>query len=127
MRRKVSRPPREAVIVRCDYSTVNSPTTLLHKITLAEGVSFLLLLGIAMPMKYALGYAIAVKIAGWIHGVLFISLCLALFRVWRTAKWPISRCAMVFAAALLPLGPFILDRRMDSWDEEFQSGHPVEK
>ena len=44
-----------------------------------EGVSFLILLGVAMPLKYAAGLPIAVKIVGWAHGVLFILFVLALW------------------------------------------------
>ncbi|MEL0005162.1 MAG: DUF3817 domain-containing protein, partial [Opitutales bacterium] len=43
-----------------------------------EGISYLLLLGIAMPMKYFFGFPMAVKIVGMAHGVLFIAYCLLL-------------------------------------------------
>mgnify|MGYP001566950446 CR=1 FL=1 len=46
--------------------------------TLAEGVSFLLLLGVAMPLKYLAGIPLAVAIAGWLHGILFGGLCVLL-------------------------------------------------
>ena len=84
----------------------------LRVIALIEGVSFLLLLGIAMPLKYMAGIPIAVKVAGWIHGVLFIGFCLALMQVWSEHDWPLKRVATTFVAALLPFGPFVLDRRL---------------
>jgi integral membrane protein len=59
-------------------------------------------------------------VVGWAHGVLFIVFCLALARVWLVAKWPVPRCAAIFIAALLPFGPFVADRRMAQWEEEFQ-------
>ena len=40
-----------------------------------EGVSYLLLLGVAMPLKYAFGLPLAVKIVGMAHGVLFLAYC----------------------------------------------------
>jgi integral membrane protein len=43
-----------------------------------EGVSYLLLLFIAMPMKYYFGMPMAVKIVGMAHGVLFVAYCLLL-------------------------------------------------
>lgn len=90
----------------------------LRRVALLEGVSFLLLLGVAMPLKYWADMPLAVKIVGWIHGALFIALCLALLQVLQKTQWSISRCAQVFIAALLPFGPFVLDRKMRRWSSE---------
>ncbi len=98
---------------------MKSPIPFLRKVALAEGVSFLLLVGVAMPLKYLAGMPQAVKVVGWLHGILFITFCLALLRTWLIARWPIGRCAGLFIAALLPFGPFIADRRMPAWEAEF--------
>ena len=88
----------------------------LRLIGMIEGVSFILLLGVAMPLKYAAGYPMAVKVVGWAHGVLFILFCAALFQVWRGVPWSFGRATAAFVAALVPFGPFILDRRIrDEW------------
>ena len=84
-----------------------------------EAISFLLLLGFAMPLKYFAGNPQAVKVVGWIHGVLFIVFGVALLRVWITARWPLARTALVFIAALLPFGPFVVDRQMAGYEEDF--------
>ena len=55
--------------------------TTLRRFGWIEGVSFLVLLGVAMPLKYFAGMPRAVTYFGWIHGVLFVLLCWAL---WRT-------------------------------------------
>jgi len=96
-----------------------NPIPILRKLALVEAVSFLVLLGIAMPLKYLAHLPMAVKICGWIHGILFIAFCVALFRAWVEARWPISRAATLFIAALLPFGPFVIDRRMRQWEAEF--------
>jgi integral membrane protein len=83
----------------------------------AEAVSFLVLLGVAMPLKYAAGRPGAVKIVGWIHGALFIVFCAALLRAHLRGRWTIGRCALVFVAALLPFGPFVVDRRVRRYEE----------
>ena len=101
---------------------VNNPIPLLRRVAFAEGVSFLVLLGVAMPLKYLAGLPLAVLVVGWLHGVLFVVFCLALMRVWLVAKWPIPRCAAIFIAALLPFGPFVADRRMGKWEVEFATG-----
>ena len=58
-------------------STTN-PIPLLRAAGLAEAVSFLVLLGVAMPLKYLAGMPQAVKVVGWAHGLLFMGFCAAL-------------------------------------------------
>lgn len=84
----------------------------LRRIGIVEGVSFLLLLGVAMPLKYLAGIPMAVKVVGWAHGLLFMVFLLALWRAKQSARWPISSVALVFLAALLPFGPFLIDARL---------------
>ena len=77
-----------------------------------EGVSFLILLCIAMPLKYAAGLPMAVKVVGWAHGVLFMLFVASLWSARREAKLPARLSALVFIAALVPCGPFLNDRRL---------------
>ena len=100
---------------------VKNPVLTLRAIGLAEGCSFLLLVGIAMPLKYIAGQPAAVKVFGWIHGILFMIFCGALLRTMVVARWPLSRSALIFLAALLPFGPFAVDRRMKQYAAEFVS------
>lgn len=88
----------------------------LRMVALTEGVSFLLLLGVAMPMKYLAGIPEAVTVVGWAHGLLFVVLCYLLLKVTLEDRWPITRSAMVFIAALLPFGPFVIDRRIKHYE-----------
>lgn len=99
-----------------------NPIPFLRTIGKVEAVSFLLLLGVAMPLKYLAGLPLAVKIVGWIHGVLFVIFGFALLRAWLVARWPIGRAILVFIAALLPFGPFIVDRRLGGYEDEFERG-----
>ena len=82
-----------------------------------EAISYLLLLVVAMPLKYLAGLPLAVVLVGWAHGLLFIALCGVLFQVWRARKWPWKRAAMVFIAALLPFGPYVIDGRLQAEGE----------
>lgn len=95
-----------------------NPIPALRRIALIEGISFLVLLGIAMPLKYAAGMPMAVKVAGWMHGVLFVLFCAALWQTLNTTNWPLKRAGMVFLAALLPFGPFVIDRHMRDWEQD---------
>jgi integral membrane protein len=81
----------------------------LRAIGLFEGTSFLVLLCIAMPLKYAAGMPMAVKIVGWLHGVLFVMYLVALTVAHSTVDWSAGRTLLVFLASLVPGGPFMLD------------------
>jgi integral membrane protein len=85
---------------------------LFRNISVAEGVSFLVLLLIAMPLKYAMGMPLAVKYIGWAHGVLFMAYVLQLFYLTTTLKWKFQRLFIYFIAALVPLAPFFIDRNL---------------
>jgi integral membrane protein len=77
-----------------------------------EGISTLVLFGVAMPMKYVAGIPIAVTIAGSLHGLLFTAL--AVMFILAVKKVPIPRRLAVLgiAAAIVPFGPFIMDRTL---------------
>lgn len=86
--------------------------SLLRAVSLTEGVSYLVLLLIAMPLKYVWDQPLAVKWVGWAHGVLFMALgALILLAMWRVAL-PFRLAVMVGVAALLPGGPFFVDRHL---------------
>jgi integral membrane protein len=100
---------------------MKNPITPLRHIGYIEGISFLLLLGVAMPLKYLAGIRMAVTVAGWIHGILFVLFCVALLRAMVEARWPFARAALLFIAALLPFGPFLVDRKLRGWESDFLS------
>lgn len=81
-------------------------------ISISEGISYLLLLGIAMPLKYMAGIPVAVKITGWIHGLLFILYIISLIQVKYTHHWSLKKTLVAFSASLIPFGPFVLDARV---------------
>lgn len=81
-------------------------------ISLIEGVSFLVLLGIAMPLKYMFDIPIAVTYVGWAHGILFILYIYTVFPTSRKLKWDFSRTFFALIASVLPFGPFIFDRNL---------------
>ena len=99
-----------------------NPVPFLRAAGLVEGVSFLVLLFVAMPLKYFAGLPQAVKVVGWTHGLLFIVLCAALLYTTVVARWPLARAGLVFVAALLPFGPILIDRRMKGFEAEARDG-----
>lgn len=81
-------------------------------VAVIEAVSYLLLLGVGMPMKYMAGDPFWVKIFGNIHGVLVFLFVGLLIACWRKYKWSYERVALLFVGSLLPIVPFIYDRKL---------------
>ena len=77
-----------------------------------EGISYLLLLGVAMPMKYYFEMPMAVKIVGMAHGILFVAYCLLLAACMKKLNWSLKFGASLFMATLIPFGTFVTDRKL---------------
>jgi len=84
----------------------------LRTVGFIEGVSFLLLLFIAMPLKYIWGNPILVKYVGMGHGILFIAFLAILLIVSAKRKWSIKVFILGLIASILPFGPFVFDHKL---------------
>jgi len=82
---------------------------------IAEGISFLFLLGIAMPLKYALNIPIAVTIAGSIHGLLFITFISLAWEIKNKYGKNSGWMGRAVLASILPCGTFVMDKQ---WKKE---------
>ena len=82
-----------------------------RSIAIAEGWSFLILLGIAMPLKYIWHQPIAVELVGWAHGVLFVWYWVAAVPLFTRLKWDVERIAGLGLASVLPFGTFVMERK----------------
>ena len=82
---------------------------------IAEGISFLVLLGIAMPLKYMAKIPIAVTIAGSIHGLLFITFIRLAWEVKNKYAKSGGWMGRAFLASILPCGTFVMDKQ---WKKE---------
>ena len=78
-------------------------------IALAEGTSFLLLLGIAMPLKHMMDMPTMVTWVGWAHGLLFILYILTGAHAALERRWSFTLIIAAFVASLVPLATFYLD------------------
>lgn len=90
----------------------------LRLVAMLEGISCLLLFGVAMPLKYLADMPLAVKIVGSVHGGLFLLFCLMLVLVMIDRRWPPLRGLVVFISSIPPFGAFIMDRWLKRWAEE---------
>ncbi|HVG13554.1 MAG TPA: DUF3817 domain-containing protein [Chitinophagaceae bacterium] len=90
--------------------------SLFRKIAFAEGVSFLVLLLLAMPLKYFANLPMAVTIVGGLHGLLFVLFMVlavaVMIRYKKTVWWVLT----AFVASIIPFGTFWIDSRQ--WKKE---------
>ncbi len=75
-----------------------------------EGYSYLVLLFIAMPMKYAFAMPMAVKVCGMIHGLLFVLFMISIAVLLSNKLLSFKGAVYAFLLSLLPFGTFYLDR-----------------
>jgi len=82
-----------------------------RRVAIAEGISFLVLLLIAMPLKYLADLPEAVKIVGWAHGILFVAFLALAYEVKSALNKDFLWLVKAFIASLLPFGTFVFDRQ----------------
>ena len=99
-----------------DFLTMNIQT--LRVVGFLEGISFLLLLFIAMPMKYIFDNPMLVKYVGMGHGVLFILFLIVLLVVCEKQKWSLKMFILGLIASILPFGPFVFDTKIKKLEPE---------
>ena len=85
---------------------------LYRKTALIEGISYLILLFIAMPLKYFFNIPDAVKYFGWIHGVLFLVFFVVLIMASIKYRWSVLRIGLYLLGSVLPFVPFYLDKKL---------------
>lgn len=103
-----------------------------QRVAIWEGVSYLVLLLIAMPLKYLAGYEMAVKVVGWAHGGLFMAYVAILALCWIKLGWNLRFVLVAGIASLLPAGPFFLhppgvNLESSNWKRYNTSESPVRK
>jgi integral membrane protein len=80
-------------------------------IAFLEGISLLLLLFFAMPMKYIYEQPIFVKTIGMAHGLLFIGYILLAIMLKIEEKWEIKKFAIICIASIIPFGTFYIEKK----------------
>ena len=84
---------------------------LFRLITLLEGISYLLLLFFAVPLKYLVGDESYVKLLGMPHGVLFILYIVLAFVYQKKTKWTLMNFIIILIASVIPFGTFYIDKK----------------
>jgi integral membrane protein len=105
---------------RDEEDVLKSSIGRLRVVGVVEGISFLLLLGIAMPLKYLAGMPQMVSVVGMAHGVLWMLFVAAVLDVRLRRAWPMKRVAIAVLSSVLPFGPFVLDPSLKREQEREQ-------
>lgn len=80
-------------------------------VSILEGVSYLLLLFIATPIKYFAGNDSFVKLLGMPHGLLFIVYVILAIMLKLEFKWELKKTLVILAASVIPFGTFYIDKK----------------
>ena len=80
-------------------------------IALLEGLSYILLLFVAVPVKYSLGDPTYVKLLGMPHGILFVAYLGFAFYFKQEHNWSMKTLAIVLLASVMPFGTFYVDNK----------------
>ena len=91
-------------------SLFNDRMKQLRAVTWIEGISYLLLLFVAMPMKYFAGAPAMVRVVGMIHGLLFALFTLTAIQAKIEYGWTAGRFWRVFLTSFVPFGMILFDR-----------------
>ena len=75
-----------------------------------EGISFIILIFIAMPLKYSFGFPVATKIVGMIHGLLVFVFLYQIFEAKKEAGFTLKETAFYTLLSLIPFGSFYTDK-----------------
>ena len=91
--------------------TLNQQIKLFKWVSILEGVSFLLLLFIAMPLKYIWDMPQMVQVIGMFHGILFVAYILGALYMFKPLQWNLRTLLIVCLSSVLPFGPFYVEKK----------------
>lgn len=80
-------------------------------VAILEGISFLLILFVSMPLKYLFDMPQLTFPLGMVHGFLFIGYVILTFLGKMIERWSIKDTAIIFVASLIPLGTFYVEKK----------------
>lgn len=92
--------------------SLTHPFGRLRLIGYLEGISYLVLLGVAMPLKYIAGEPSWVRVTGVVHGLLFVLYALGIMQAAIEYRWSGRTVGMWLLASILPFGPFYIESRL---------------
>ena len=98
----------------------DTPTAHLRSLAILEGLSYLVLLFVAMPLKYMADQPLPVRLVGSLHGLLFTWLMLLLLQGMRVHGKSFAWAFRIGIASLIPFGMMFIDGSLKREDEEYR-------
>lgn len=90
---------------------IEKQKTVFKYVSILEGLSFLLLLFIAMPLKYIWNMPQMVQQVGMAHGVLFIAYVIDAIWLFKPLNWKFKELLIILGCSLVPFGPFYVEKK----------------
>ena len=84
----------------------------MRAVSLLEGATLVLLLGVAVPLKHLAGLPVATSIMGPIHGIAFVLYVWMLVQTLSLGGWTRAEAARMVLAAFIPFGAFVNERAL---------------
>ncbi|MFO7954147.1 DUF3817 domain-containing protein [Thioalkalivibrio sp.] len=88
---------------------------LFRLISVIEGISLLVLLFVAMPLRTYADMPLAVTYSGWVHGILFIVYGATSLLASHLSGWPVWKWLLVFVLGVVPFGFLYVDHLVRRW------------
>lgn len=86
-------------------------TLIFRIIGFLEGISYVLLMGVGVPLKYFSNDPSWIKALGMPHGLLFVGYVILAFLIKDDQKWGFKTFGLVCFASVIPFGTFYVDRK----------------
>ncbi|GHA32126.1 hypothetical protein GCM10007103_12220 [Salinimicrobium marinum] len=96
---------------KINIMTLNQQVRIFKWVSIFEGISFLLLLFIAMPLKYIWDLPQMVEVVGMFHGILFVAYVLGAVYLFKPLNWNFKTLLIVCLSSVLPFGPFYVEKK----------------
>jgi len=94
---------------------VNAALTRFRVMAYIVGVFLLVLVFVAMPLKYLADQPTLVAVVGPAHGFLYMVYLVTAFDLAVRAKWPFGRTILVLLAGTIPVMSFVAERKVTGW------------
>ena len=94
----------------CIKNILKKGIKLFKIISALEAISFIVLLCVAMPLKYIWDMPQLVQIVGMAHGVLFILYIVFTIHAWQVLQWSFKKLSVAIVCSVVPFGPFYVER-----------------
>ena len=94
------------------FSLLKTQLGRLRLLAYIEGISFLLLLFVTMPLKYNFDLPGPNRITGLVHGLLFVMYVFAVIKIKIEENWKLRKTLLALLASVIPFGTFWADKKL---------------